>query len=248
MTWIFTLIAVFVVSLMGFAGAVTLPFNEKAMKKLVFLLVSFSAGALLGDAFIHLLPEATEKAGFTLGISLSLLSGIVLFFVLEKLIFWRHCHVAISPEHPHPFAWMNLIGDGLHNSIDGMVIAASFIAGPYVGLATTLAVILHEIPQEIGNYAVCVHGGFGRVNALFLNFGVQLTSFLGALVILVLNFQVADLTAYLLPFTAGGFIYIAGTDLIPELKKETALKDTLVQLLSILAGLALMLAILFFER
>ncbi|MFA4967800.1 MAG: ZIP family metal transporter, partial [Candidatus Margulisiibacteriota bacterium] len=116
------------------------------------------------------------------------------------------------------------------------------------GLATTLAVVLHEIPQEIGNYAVCIHGGFGRVKALFLNFGAQLTAFLGALIILFLNLKTANLTIYLLPFTAGGFIYIAGTDLMPELKKETELKQTLVQFISILTGLAVMLLLLLFEH
>lgn len=129
-----------------------------------------------------------------------------------------------------------------------MIIAASFIASPTLGLATTLAVVFHEIPQEIGNYAVCVHGGFGRIRALFLNFGAQLTAFLGALIILFLNLKVANITTYLLPFTAGGFIYIAGTDLMPELKKETELMHTLGQFISILTGLALMLVLLLFEH
>ncbi len=248
MVWLYTMIAVFIVSLIGFAGALTLPFNDATLRKIVFFLVSFSTGALFGDAFIHLLPEAVEKSGFTLEVSLSLLAGIIVFFVLEKLIFWRHCHVEISPDHPHPFAWMNLIGDCLHNSIDGMVIAGSFLASPALGLATTLAVVFHEIPQEIGNYAVCVHGGFDRVRALLLNFGAQLTAFIGALIILLLNFKGANVTTYLLPFTAGGFIYIAGTDLMPELKKETELMHTLVQFISILTGIALMLLLLYFEH
>ena len=230
---------------MGFAGALTLPFKGETLRKLILFLVSFSAGAFFGDSFIHLLPEAVKRSGFTPAISLSLLAGILTFFVLEKLIFWRHCHVEISPDHPHPFAWMNLIGDCLHNSIDGMVIAASFIASPTLGLATTLAVVLHEIPQEIGNYAVLVHGGFGRFKALFLNFGAQLTAFLGALLVLFLNLEVANLNTYLLPFTAGGFIYIAGSDLIPELKKDTELRKTLMQLISLVLGIAIMFLLLF---
>lgn len=244
-TWAYTLISVFIVSLMGFAGALTLPFKGETLRKLILFLVSFSAGAFFGDSFIHLLPEAVKRSGFTPAISLSLLTGILMFFILEKIICWRHCHMEISADHPHPFAWMNLIGDCLHNSIDGMVIAASFIASPTLGLATTLAVVLHEIPQEIGNYAVLIHGGFGRFKALFLNFGAQLTAFLGALLVLFLNLEVSNLTAYLLPFTAGGFIYIAGSDLIPELKKETELKHTLIQLISILLGLAVMVSLLF---
>jgi len=243
--WLYTLLSVLIVSLMGFAGALTLPFKGETLRKLILFLVSFSAGAFFGDSFIHLLPEAVRKSGFTPTISLSLLAGILVFFVLEKIIFWRHCHVEISPDHPHPFAWMNLIGDCLHNSIDGMVIAASFIASPTLGLATTLAVVLHEIPQEIGNYAVLVHGGFGRFKALFLNFGAQLTAFLGALLVLFLNLEVANLNTYLLPFTAGGFIYIAGSDLIPELKKDTELRKTLMQLISLVLGIAIMFLLLF---
>ncbi|HVN67736.1 MAG TPA: ZIP family metal transporter, partial [Candidatus Sulfotelmatobacter sp.] len=233
------------VSLMGFAGAITLPLKSENLKKIVLFLVSFSAGALFGDAFIHLLPEAVKEAGFTPAVSISLLAGILLFFILEKFIFWRHCHVPTSAEHPHPFAWMNMFGDALHNSIDGMVIAGSFIAGPALGLATTIAVVLHEIPQEIGDYGVLVHGGFERITALVLCFIVQLTAFIGAIIILLLNLKVADLTTYLLPFTAGGFIYIAGSDLIPEMHKELGAKRSLVQFLALLLGIILMFSLLF---
>jgi len=244
LTWVYTLLSVFIVSLLGFAGALTLPFKGETLRKLVLFLVSFATGALFGDAFIHLLPEAVKRAGFTPAISLSLLAGILVFFVLEKIICWRHCHVETSPDHPHPFAWMNLIGDALHNSIDGMIIAASFIAGPTLGIATTLAVVFHEIPQEIGDYGVLVHGGFKRMQALFLNFAAQLTAFIGAVLILFLNLEVKELTTYLLPFTAGGFIYIAGSDLIPEIQKEVALRRSLIQLVALLLGIALMLVLL----
>jgi len=241
LTWIFTLISVFVVSLMGFAGALTLPCSKETLNKIVFFLVSFATGALFGDAFIHLLPDAVEKSGFTLLISLSLIAGILIFFVLEKIICWRHCHI---PDHPHPFAWMNLIGDAFHNFIDGMVIAGSYLAGPTIGFATTLAVIFHEIPQEIGDYGVLIHGGFDRIRALFMNFFVQLTSVLGAILILALSLKVESLNAFLVPFTAGGFIYIAAADLIPELHKETKISNSLFQLLSLSLGIGLMLLLL----
>lgn len=244
LTWSYTLVSVFIVSLMGFAGALTLPLKAENLRKIVLFLVSFSAGALFGDAFIHLLPEAVKETGFTPAVSLSLLAGILLFFILEKFIFWRHCHVETSAEHPHPFAWMNLFGDALHNSIDGMVIAGSFIASPALGLATTIAVVLHEIPQEIGDYCVLLHGGFDRVTALWLCFIVQLTAFIGALIILFLNLKVADLTTYLLPFTAGGFIYIAGSDLIPEMHKELGAVRSLMQFIGLLLGIILMLCLL----
>ncbi|MCX5725633.1 MAG: ZIP family metal transporter, partial [Candidatus Saganbacteria bacterium] len=196
-----------------------------------------------GDAFLHLLPEAVDNSGFTLVISLSLIAGILAFFVLEKIIFWRHCHVPISKEHIHPFAWMNLIGDAFHNSIDGMVIAGSYLVSPALGLATTIAVVLHEIPQEIGNYGVVIHGGFKRVEGLLMCFGVQLTAIIGALLILSLNLNVEALKSILVPFTAGGFIYIAGSDLIPELHKEVEIKRSLGQLISLSLGIGLMLAL-----
>jgi len=240
-TWCYTFISVLIVSLIGFAGAITLPFKGDALKRIISFLVSFSAGALFGDAFLHLLPEAVEKNGFNTTVSLSLLSGIILFFVLEKIIHWRHCHIETSKEHPHPVAWMNLIGDAFHNSLDGMVIAGSFVASPALGISTTIAVILHEIPQEIGNYGILIHGGFGRIKALFLNFGVQLTSIIGAFLILFLAIKIDSLTAFLIPFTAGGFIYIAGSDLFPEMKKEVRISDSIQQLLSILLGVGLML-------
>jgi len=247
LTWIYTLLSVLIVSLMGFAGVITLPLKDAALKKVVLFLVSFAAGALFGDAFIHLLPEAAAETGFTLTISLSLLGGILVFFILEKVVCWRHCHIETSEEHPHPFAIMNLIGDAFHNFIDGMIIAGSYIASPALGFTTTIAVILHEIPQEIGDYGVLIHGGFGRVQALFLNFFVQLTAFLGAFLILAMSLKTQTLTAFLVPFTAGGFIYIAGSDLIPEIHKNTGIRGSIAQLLSLLLGICLMLLLLLFE-
>jgi len=229
---------------MGFAGVITLPFGKETLKKMVFFLVSFATGALFGDAFIHLLPEAVKATGFTPEVSLSLIAGILIFFVLEKIICWRHCHIETSEEHPHPFVWMNMIGDAFHNFIDGMVIAGSFIVNPTIGFATTLAVIFHEIPQEIGDYGVLIYGGFGRLRALFLCFLVQLTSVLGAILILVLSIKVESISAYLIPFTAGGFIYIAGSDLVPELHKETRLRGSLAQLSALCMGIGLMLLLL----
>jgi len=245
LTWTYTLTRVFIVSLMGFAGVLTLPLKGPTLKKMVLFLVSFAAGALFGDAFIHLLPEAVKPSGFTLNISMGLIAGILAFFILEKIICWRHCHIETSPEHPHPFAWMNLIGDAFHNFIDGMVIAGSFLVNPQVGFATTLAVILHEIPQEIGDYGVLIHGGFGRIQALFLNFAVQLTAILGACLILAINLKIEGVTSFLIPFTAGGFIYIAGSDLIPEMHKELGTIRSLMQLLSLILGIGLMLSLLF---
>ena len=242
--WVYALLSVLVTSLMGFAGALTLPLKGESLKKIILFLVSFSAGALFGDAFLHLLPEAVEKSGFTTIVSLSLIAGILTFFVLEKIICWRHCHVETSAKHPHPFAWMNLIGDGFHNFLDGMVIAGSYLVSPPLGFTTTIAVILHEIPQEIGDFGVLVQGGFDRKKALFLNFTAQLTAFIGALLVLALSLKTESMSAFLIPFTAGGFIYIAGSDLIPELKKEVGLRRSFMQLIALSLGIGLMLLLL----
>lgn len=245
--WYYSLAAVLLVSLVSFIGVLFLAFKLEKLRKILLFLVSFAAGGLLGDAFIHLLPEAVEEVGFNLNVSLSVLAGLLLFFILEKFIRWRHCHVPTCDEHPHPVAMMNLIGDGFHNFMDGLLIAASFCCSPSLGVATTLAIIFHEIPQEIGDFGVLIHAGFTKAKALLFNFLLALTAVLGVVVALVLNSQIEGFTQILVPFTAGGFIYIAGADLIPELKKETDLPKSAVQLLGLILGIGVMVALTLFE-
>ncbi len=239
--------SVLVVSLISLIGLFTFPIKERALEKILLFLVSFSAGALFGDAFIHLLPEAVEAEGFGMSVSFGLLGGIMAFFILEKFIHWRHCHIPTSEHHPHPVALMNMVGDGVHNFIDGLVIGASYVASIPVGIATTLAVILHEIPQEIGDFGVLLHAGYSKKKALFFNFLSALTAVLGVAVVLAFGTKGADLSSYLVPFAAGGFIYIAGSDLIPELHKETDPKKSAVQLVAFVAGIAVMVLLLFSE-
>ncbi|UCF07554.1 MAG: ZIP family metal transporter, partial [Thermoplasmata archaeon] len=206
-----------------------------------------SAGALLGDAFIHLLPEAVEEGGFGLAVSMSILAGIIIFFVLEKLIYWRHCHILTTDEHIHTFTYMNLIGDGVHNFIDGMIVAGSYMTSISLGFITTFAVILHEVPQEIGDFSVLVYGGFSKSKALFYNIMAALGAVVGAVLMLIIGSQVSHLSGFLVPFTAGGFIYIAGTDLIPELKKEAKLGASAVQMTALVMGVMVMLLLGFME-
>src|SRR3989344_5572339 len=161
----YTLISVLIVSLISLVGVLTLSLKASTIKKWLIYLVSFSAGALLGDVFIHLLPEIAEEPGFGLDISLYILSGILFSFIVEKVINWRHCHHPTTKEHPHPFVLMNLFGDFLHNFVDGLIIGASYLASIPVGIATTIAVVLHEIPQEIGDFGILLHGGFSKNKA-----------------------------------------------------------------------------------
>ncbi|MBD3164273.1 ZIP family metal transporter [Candidatus Woesearchaeota archaeon] len=246
--WFNTIFSVLIVSLISLIGIITFALKAKKMNNIALFLVSFAAGSLFGGAFIHLLPESAEEMGFGIEVSLYALLGIVIFFLLENVIHWRHCHIPTSEEHPHPFGLMNLVGDGFHNLIDGMVIAASYMASVQLGIATTLAVILHEIPQEIGDFGVLIHAGYSKVKALFFNFLSALTAILGAIIVLFLGSGFESFTLALLPFTAGGFIYIAGSDLIPELKKACyPLSRVALQFLALILGIAVMLLLAFLE-
>jgi zinc and cadmium transporter len=245
--WFYTLASVAIVSIISLIGIIALSIKEKILRRLLIFFVSFSAGALLGDAFIHLLPEIVEEEGFGLEISLYILLGIMIFFVLEKLIYWRHCHILTGDAHVHTFSYMNLVGDGVHNFIDGMIIAGSFMVSTSLGVATTIAVILHEVPQEIGDFSVLIYGGFKKSKAIFYNLMAALTAFVGALIMLIIGEQLSYLPVFLVPFTAGGFIYIAGTDLIPELKKETKLSISVAQMLALSLGIFVMIILALFE-
>jgi zinc and cadmium transporter len=245
--WIYTLGSVLIVSLVSLVGVLTLSINQERLRKFLIYMISFSAGTLFGDAFIHLLPEVVEETGFGLDISLYVLSGIAVFFIVEKVIHWHHCHHPTSEEHPHPFAWMNLFGDGVHNFIDGLIIGAAYMVSIPVGVATTIAVILHEIPQEISDFGVLLHGGFSKAKALFFNFLSAMMSILGALVALLLSSHIPHMEYFLVPFAAGAFIYIAGADFIPEIHKEVKVSKSLLQFLSFIAGIGVMMLLLVVE-
>lgn len=239
--------SVFLVSVLSFVGVFSLGLKEKQLKKILLLLVGFSAGALFGDAFIHLLPEAVEQAGFGIEVSASILFGIVVFFLLEKIIKWHHHHNVTDRGEIHSFGYMNLMADGLHNFIDGALIAGSYLVSVPVGIATTIAVILHEIPQEIGDFGVLLHSGFSKNRALMFNFLSALSAVLGAIVALYFVSLIENFEVLLVSFTVGGFIYIAGSDLIPELHLEEDTKKSVLQIIVFLLGMLVMVAMLFLE-
>lgn len=243
--WLLTLLSVVLVSALSLAGAATLVVNPRAVQRSLLALISFAAGALLGDAFLHLIPEMAES-GFPLTSSFLLLAGVVGFFVLEKVLHWHHAHMP-SEEVMHPVAVTNLVGDGLHNFVDGAILAGSFLASTKIGVATLVAVALHEIPQELGDFAILIHAGLRPRRALTLNLLSALTSLVGALVVLVASSVLGGVESYIVPLTAGGFVYIASTDLIPELHKEPEAGKSVVQLLGLLAGVGVMAGLLLLE-
>jgi zinc and cadmium transporter len=232
------LASVVLVSLIAFTGLLFISLKEALLKRILMSLVSFASGSLIGGAFIHLLPEALEQSGPN--VFYYVIMGILLFFITEKFLYWRHFHNGTSSVHS--FSFLNLIGDGIHNFIDGMTIASSYLHSHDLGVATTLAVIFHEIPQEIGDFGVLVYGGLSKKRALVYNFLSALTSIAGALLTYHLAF-IQSVEQWLIPFAAGGFIYIATTDLMPELHKQFQLKDSVIQLVTILSGIALMSAL-----
>jgi zinc and cadmium transporter len=241
------ILATFLVSLLSFVGALTLFLKKQVLDKILLTLVAFSAGALIGGAFLHLLPEAILKVGNNsaaiLNLFLYLLLGFCTFFVLEQFIRWHHCH---KTEHAiKPVSYLILVSDALHNFIDGLVIAASFVISFPIGIVTTLAIALHEIPQEIGDFGILVYGGFERKKALLFNFISALTAILGGIVGYVLYFTIESGIVLLLPFAAGNFIYIASSDLIPEIKHKESAKKSAVHFLAFLAGIGLMLGVKF---
>lgn len=240
---IYALIATAIVSIISLIWILTLGIKVEKLKKILIYFIAFSAGTLMGDAFLHLLPEASHEGEFDLHIWLIVLVGIVLGLIIEKVIHRNHCHMPITKEHKHPFAWMNLVGDMVHNLIDGLIIGAAFLVDIQVGIATTIAVILHEIPQEIWDFGVLIHGGFTKKKALLMNFLTALTAFIGVGIAIVLNMYIEGISEFLMPLAAGLFIYIAGSDLIPEMHKTTKLSSSLIQILFFLAGIGIMLAL-----
>jgi len=241
----YILIASGLISLGALVGIFTLAIQEEKLSKILLFLVSLSAGALIGGAFIHLLPEALEQLGNGSIFTMVLLS-FVFFFLVEKFFHWRHCHQGKCAIHT--FGYMNLFGDAVHNFIDGLVIASAFMVSIKLGVVTAFAMALHEIPQEIGDFGVLLYAGFKKKKALIANFLVALTTVVGGLVGYLIACRLEKFIPYLLPFAAGGFIYIAASDLMPEIRKEERLKQSLFSFVVFLGGILLMFLIKFIGR
>lgn len=214
---LWVLISTTFVSLISLVGVFTLGLKEELLKRIVNFLVNLSIGVLIGVAFLDLIPEAVSGGGKE-NVFFYVLIGFFLFFLIEKILGWRHCHEDKCPVHS--FAYINLFGDAVHNLTDGLIIGASFFTDFHLGVITVFAVILHEIPCEIGEFAVLLYAGFKKAKALFFNFITALTAIIGGALGYFLSRHVGNFTVFLIPFAAGGFIYIAASDLIPEVNKR----------------------------
>lgn len=241
-------IATFIVSLISFVGVLALVFKDQILNKVVFYLVAISAGSMMGGAFLHLIPEAIESAeesghGAVENVFLAVLVGFAAFFILERVLHWHHCHKHGVNCDVHPFTYLNLVGDGLHNFIDGVIIVAAFSLSPGLGVATTLGVILHEIPQEISDFGVLIYGGLSKARAIFFNFISAIFAVAGAVGGFLIVNAVEGVIPLLVGITAGGFIYVSASDLIPELHKESNFTKSMIAFLCFFAGLVLMFAL-----
>ncbi|MDO8339582.1 MAG: ZIP family metal transporter [Candidatus Burarchaeum sp.] len=232
------IIATLIVSLMSFVGIVTLALKDRLLHSLLPLFVSFSAGTMLAAAFFDLIPESLAGASVRYTMEVLVL-GIVMFFVIEKFLYWHHHH-----KHHHkgergemPFTYLNLIGDGVHNFVDGTIIAASFLTNSAVGITTTMAIMAHEIPQEVGDFSLLIYGGFTKQKALLFNFISALAALAGALLTFYVSELVPGLVGFLVPLAAGNFIYMACVDLVPEMHKEVEPKKSAMQLVAFVLGL-----------
>jgi len=260
--YFYTLGSVIIVSLISLIGILTLSLKERVLHSVLFILVSIAAGALFGDALIHLIPEALEDADNKILVPIFILAGILFFFVLEKFLRWKHVHdVENECEdeiHEHvlvpegnikikPLGHLVIVSDGIHNFIDGIIIAISYLVSIEVGIATTIAIILHEIPQEISDFGVLLHAGFKKIKAIIVNFLSALSAIIGAVIALVIGTTIESIIPLITAFAAGSFLYIAGSDLVPEIHKTSHPGRSLVQFLAILLGITFMLLLLLLE-
>ena len=232
------LIASIAESLVSFAGGALAIFNEEKIRKVVHFVVSFAVGALLAVSFLELIPEAINMSSVKSALSFVLV-GIILFFVLEKFLFWYHCHGGECPVHI--YTYLILWGDFLHNFIDGVMLTLAFLVDIKLGLLTAVAIIFHEIPQEIGDFGILVSGGLSRGRALFYNFLVALSVVAGALITYALGALLEPFLPIALALVAGNFIYLAATDLMPELHEPTGFLHGALQVLFIIIGALLVI-------
>ena len=245
--WGYSLASAAAISLISLIGILTIMVGVRRLERVIPLLISLAVGGLFGDALVHLLPEAFEKSTSSALTSLYVIVGILLFFVLERFLHWHHEHRAHSLNPVHPVAYINLVSDGLHNLLDGLIIGASYLVSVPIGLTTTIAVAFHEVPQEQGDFGILVHAGFTPRRALMMNFLSAILAFVGVVISLLVGPRVGDYTVFMLPLTAGGFIYIAGSDLIPELHRERELPGSLAQFGMMVGAIGLMFLLLLLE-
>lgn len=254
--WLYAFVAVTVVSVVSFSGLAALSLGERTLRRIIFLLVALATGTLFGDALIHLIPEALVSGIEEILVASVVFAGILVFFVLEKFLSWRHAHGAHEESRetlethshtPQEIAPLILTADFVHNALDGVIIGASFLVSVPVGLATTLAVVLHEIPQEVADFGLLIHAGWSKGKALLWNFFSALSAFLSLFIVFLVGERAESFVPLAAAFTAGAFLYIAGADLVPELHKTRGTRRAATQVVAVALGFGAMLLLTLLE-
>jgi zinc and cadmium transporter len=225
------------IAIISLAIVVALSWKDRILNEILLLLVALSAGTMIGGAFLHLLPEAIEETESALIFPIILI-GFMVFYVLEKTLHFHHTHK--HGEHVHTFHYMSIIGAAIHSFVDGLLIAASFVISTPLGITTAIMVASHEIPKKVGDFGVLVYGGFHKERALITNFLVSLGVVIGGIVGYIISTSIEIATEFLLPLAAGGFIYVGAADLIPEIRKETDIRKSIIMLEVIILGILFM--------
>jgi len=222
------------------SGAGLLALGDKRLKPLLFAMVAFAAGALIAASLFHLLPEAFDQAGPTVA-GLTVVAGFVSFFFLERLLHWRHCHKGHCDAHP--YTALSLAGGAIHNFVDGVIIAGAFLVNVHTGITATLVILAHALPQELGDFAILVHGGYPYRKALLFNLLSSASSLLGAVTCYFGLVEHLQLVPYLMAFAAGNFLYVGSSDLVPELHKQVGLRKALIAMALFLLAVAVVAGI-----
>lgn len=230
--------ATLLVSMLSLAGIAFVTLGRKILNTVLFVMVAFAAGAMMSASFFHLLPEAAEGIGsFRAGVVT--LVGFSCFFILERFLYWRHCHKGGHCD-VHPYTTLSLVGDAVHNFLDGIVIGSAFLADTALGVSAAVVIAAHELPQELGDYAILVRGGHTHRKALWLNFASALTSVAGAVLAWIGLADHHELIPYVMAFAAGNFIYVSSSDLVPELHKEQDVRRAALAFAFFLAAVVMM--------
>jgi zinc and cadmium transporter len=231
--WIQAIGAAVIISLISLIGIFVFSRNQKTLRRRVSFVIALAVGALLANAFLDLIPEALEGNLSEQNVSLFVIGGIFIFFIIDKYLHW-HCHDGGCKIEP--LGHKAIIADGVHNLVDGIVIGSAFLTSTDLGIAITIAVALHEIPQEIVDFGILLHAGYTRARAILLNFASALVAVVGVIIALLIGNSADNFTPAMLAIAAGMFIYLAGSDLIPELHKEPKLSKSVWQLFAVALG------------
>jgi len=230
----------FLMSCIALVGSVTLVLTQQTLERILLPLVAFAAGSLIGGALFHMIPAAVEAMDNAFALYVWLAAGFILFLALEQFLNWHHSH-SQSPSEQEPLTYLILIADAVHNFVGGLFVGASFLIDFRLGMVAWLAAAAHEIPQELGDFGVLVHGGWSKSSALVYNFVSALTFLAGGVVAYFASTEID--VAFLIPFAAGNFLYIGAADLIPEIKKSHNIKTNVLHFIAFTLGISLLLAL-----